>query len=182
MPVTVTKSNATVPTIPNDEYDVLVDANNYLFSVYQNLPFSIDLTFAMTEEVANVTTNVAIVSVNSSFSTYSNVTFTVANTDPFAYKVTVSGNLTDVIGGESYALLLEDSRVINAPPSNLPDYLAVVGWNLPGSFSTPVLINTYSFAVTGNTVNTETVTMSQYVYWNFDVGVVDFRDAIAEGI
>ena len=181
MPVTIVKSNATVPTIPNDNYDVLPSANAFLFSVYQDQPFSMDLTFSLFEGSEEFPVAVPIVSVNSSFSTYSNVTFVVANTDPYAYKITVNGNLANVITGESYNLLLEDGTTANASPSSLPDYVAVVGWNLPIPFSPPVTINNYSFVVTGNTV-TENVAMSQYVYWSFNSGVVDFRQAIAGGL
>jgi hypothetical protein len=58
--------------------------------------------------------------------------------------------------------------------------LAVVDWNLPTSFSTPVEISTYSFTVNSATTS-ELVTMSQYVYWNFNAGIADFRLAIAGG-
>lgn len=181
MSVTIVKSNATVPTIPTDEYEVLTSPNTFLFSVYQSLPFSIDLTFSLFDGPPEALVPVPIVSVNSSFSTYSNVTFTVANTDPYAYKITVNGNLANVIIGESYTLLLENNTTTNAAPTSLPDYVAVVGWNLPIPFSPPVTINNYSFVITGNTVS-QNVTMSQYVYWNFNTGVVDFRQAIAGGL
>jgi hypothetical protein len=181
MSVVIVKSNATVPTIPNDDYDVLVSSNNYLFSVYQNTPFSVDLTFSLFEGTEEMPIAVPITSVNSTFTTYNSVTFTIANTDPYAYKITVSGNLTDVVSGETYRILLNGGEIVNSSPLSLPSYLAVVGWNLPTSFSPPVTINNYSFVVTGSTI-TENVAMSQYVYWNFNTGVVDFRQAIAGGI
>jgi hypothetical protein len=181
MSVVIVKSNATVPTIPNDDYDVLVSANNYLFSVYQNTPFSMDLTFSLFEGPEEFPVPVPITSVGSSFTTYSSVAFSVANTDPYAYKIIVSGNLTDVVTGETYRVLLDSYQIVNASPTSLPSYLAVVGWNLPTSFSPPVTINNYSFVVTGDTI-TENVAMNQYVYWNFNTGLVDFRQAIAGGI
>ena len=152
----------------------------YLFSVYENLPFSMDLTFSLNEGSEEFPIPVEITSVNASFTTYNTVTFTVANTDPFAYTITVNGNLTGIVGNETYSLLLEDNSIVQASPTSLPQYLAVVDWNLPTSFSTPVEISTYSFTV--NSVSTsEVVTMSQYVYWNFNAGVVAFKIAIAGG-
>jgi hypothetical protein len=180
MPVTVTKSNATVPTIPNDNYDVLLAPGAYLFSVYENLPFSMDLTFFMYEGSEEFPSPVEITSVNASFTTYNTVTFTVANTNPYAYKITVNGNLTGIVGNETYSLLLANNSIVQASPASLPEYLAVVDWNLPTSFSTPVEISTYSFTVNSATTS-ELVTMSQYVYWNFNAGIADFRLAIAGG-
>jgi hypothetical protein len=181
MPVTIVKSNATVPTIPNDNYDVLANTSSYLFSVYQSVPFSMDLTFSLFEGPEEALVPVPITSVNATFTGYSSVTLTVANTDPLAYKIAVSGNLTNVIAGESYALLLEDGRTVNSPVNNLSDYVAVVGWNLPTPFSGPQEISTYAFTVSSNT-SSQPVTMSQYVYWNFNTAVVNFKQAIAGGI
>jgi len=175
MAVTIVKSNATVPTIPNDSYP---GTNSYLFSVYQNVPFSMDLTFSLFDEI-DPPGAIAITSVNSSFSTYSSVTFTVANTDPYAYKITVSGNLNNVITGESYILLLEDNTLLQAPVSNLPDYVAVVEWTLPGVYSQS--ISTYNFVVSDGVSNTN-VNMSQYVYWNYEIGITNFRQDIAGGL
>jgi hypothetical protein len=179
--VTVIKSNETVPTIPNDEYEVVLAPGAYLFSVYENLPFSIDLTFYLYDGTEEFPIPVEITSVNASFTTYNTVTFTVADPDPFAYKITVNGNLTGIVGNETYSLLLANNSIVQASPTSLPDYLAVVGWNLPTSFSTPVEISTYNFTVNSATTS-ELVTMSQYVYWNFNTGIVNFRQAIAGGI
>lgn len=180
MAVTILKSNATVPTIPNDEYDFVVGPSGYLFSVYEDLPFSMDLTFSMYEGPEESPTPVEITSVNASFTTYNTVTFTVANTDPYAYTITVNGNLTGIVGNETYSLLLANNSIVQASPSSLSEYLAVVDWNLPSSFAAPVEISTYSFEV--NSANTtELVTMNQFVYWNSNTSVTNFRDAIAGG-
>jgi hypothetical protein len=182
MAVTVTKSNATVPTIVNDDY-VLLPANNFfLFSVYQGTAFSMDLTFALFEGSEEFPTPAPIASITPSFSTYSSVTFTTIDTDPYAYKIRVQGNLTNVIVGESYDVLQEDRQIVQVPVSELPPkYAAIVEWNLPTFFSAPVTINNYSFAVVGNSMITETVTMSQYVYWNAAGRIAQFEQAVAGG-
>ena len=186
MSVVIVKSNATVPTIVNDDYDELVLTNNYLFSVYQGTPFSIDLTFSLFEGTVEFPVAAPITSITPSFSTYSSITFTTIDTDPYAYTIRVQGNLTNVILNETYDVLLEDNSIVQLPSSELPaKYTAITAWNIPTFFSTPVTISNYSFIVVGESeteeVITDTVTMSQYVYWNADGRIAQFELAVAGG-
>lgn len=186
MAVIVTKSNATVPTITNDDYELLPLINYYMFSVYQGTPFSMDLTFALFEGSEEFPTPAPITSITPSFSTYSSVTFTTLDTSPYAYKIRVQGNLTNVILGETYDVLLEDNSIVQLPSSELPSkYAAITAWNLPTTFSGPVTINNYSFAVVGESVTeapiTDTVVMSQYVYWNAAGRIAQFEAAVSGG-
>ncbi len=183
MGLEVTLSNAVVPVIQNDDYD---GANNELFSVYQNVPFSIDLTFVLTDEGNGNNNNengngnnsiIPITSIVPSFTQYSNVTFTTVNNSQNNYVIRVSGTLADVIPGGQYTVVMGDKSLKTFSPTNLPkDYYEVVEWSLPTYYSKS--INNYSFNVNSNTV---IYNMNQRVYWNLNQEIQRFRQAVAKG-
>jgi hypothetical protein len=180
MIVTIVKSNATVPTIPGD--NIPSPDTLFLYSVYQNVPFSIDLTFSLEDDAdpAN-TVPVNINSVSSSLSDFNSVTFSTIDSDPLAYKIRVSGTITDAIPGEYYNILNKDYQIVQVPASPSPvfDYLGIVRWGLPVLFQT-LISNKYDF-VLNYTGGSETVEMSQYVYWGYDPAITQFKQVVSEG-
>jgi len=179
MPVTIVKSNATVPSISGDAIpspDTL-----YLYSVYQNVAFSVDLTFSL-DDGAEPPLPIAITSITSSLSTYGSVTFTTIDTDPYNYKIRVSGTITNALsGGDYYTILQSINNLVQVPTSGVPavGYLGVVEWYPPTSF-VALISNSYQFTVNHST-GSEVVNMSQYVYWNYDPAIVQFKQVVAQG-
>ena len=180
MEVSIVKSNATVPSIGGD---AIPDPDTYyLYSVYQNVPFSIDLTFSLddTTDPENPIP-VAITSISRSLSTYGSVSFTTISSNPYNYTIRVSGTITNAIPGEYYYILQNDNTVTQISAASAPasGYLAIVRWTLPSVFVT-LMSNSYQFTI--NYVGgSETVNMSQYVYWNYDPAIVQFQQVVAQG-
>ena len=173
MAVTIVKSNQTVPTISNDAYP---GTDTFLFSVLQGTAFSIDVAFTL-DDGAEPPVPVPITSVSASLSGgYTSVSFTTVDTNPLAYKIRVAGTFTNVLPGESYQLLLEDGSLVTVPISGLPSYRSITAWNLPTSLYT--LLSNYSFNINSGV---ETVTMSQYVYWNINSAITAFKAVVAGG-
>lgn len=176
MGVTIVKSNATVPSISGDaipEADAF-----YLYSVYQNVPFSMDLTFSA-DDGQDPPSPIPITSVSSSLSTYGSVSFSTIDTNPYAYKIRVSGTITNAIPGEYYYILQDDNTIAQVSATAVPalGYLAIVRWTLPTSFVT-LMTDNYQFVLNGY----GTVNMSQYVYWNYDPAITQFQQVVAQGI
>jgi hypothetical protein len=174
MAVTITKTSITIPTISNDAYP---GTDDYLFSVVQGTAFSIDVTFALDDGMVPPVP-VPITSVSSSLSGgYTSVSFTVMDTNPLAYRVRVSGTLTNVLTGESYQLLLNDGSLTTVSVSSLPAYRSITAWNLPTELYKS--INNYSFSLNSGA---EVITMNQYVYWAIDPSITAFKAVVAGGI
>lgn len=182
--LTITQSNTTVPSVPNDQYSSLTQPA--LYSVFQTVPFSIDMTLSLNEvQEADPPTDpptpptlvpVPISSVNATFTTYHSVSFTTLDTNPSAYKIRASGTITDTMPGESYDLLFANGTISTVPVTNLPSYRAIVKWNLPSSYS--ALISSYNFNINSGQY---VATANQYVYWDFDTQIAHFKSVVAGG-
>jgi hypothetical protein len=99
------------------------------------------------------------------------------DTNPLAYRVRVSGTLTNVLTGESYQLLLNDGSLTTVSVSSLPAYRSITAWNLPTELYKS--INNYSFSLNSGA---EVITMNQYVYWAIDPSITAFKAVVAGGI
>ena len=179
MIVTIVKSNATVPTIPGD--NIPSPDTFFLYSVYQNVPFSIDLTFSLEDDTdpAN-TVPVNINSISSSLSDFNTVNFSTIDADPLAYKIRVNGAITDAISGEYYNILTNDYQIVQVPASPPSfDYLGIVRWGLPNAFQF-LMTNKYDFVI-NHTGGFENVEMSQYVYWGYDPAITQFKQVVSGG-
>jgi len=181
MKVTIVKSNATVPTIPGDA--IPAPDTYYLYSVYQNQAFSLDLTFTLEDDTDPMSPlPISITSVTSSLSDYITVNFSTIDANPNAYKIRVSGTITNALSGEYYYILNENYEVVQFPASSVPaiDYLGIVEWTLPSSFQT-LISNKYDFTLTYS-AGSELVEMNQYVYWGYDPAIVQFKQVVAGGL
>jgi hypothetical protein len=174
MAVTISLSNLTVPTIPNDLY---APGPLALPSVYQGQAFSMDMTFVLDDDAAPTPAIVPITTLTPSLlGGYATASFTVISTNPSAYVLRVSGTITNALPGESYQLLLEDGSLTTVAVSSVPAYRAITAWNLPTIKSDfPI---TYRFVLNG----TVTVQPVQYVYWNLPVALTAFKSIVSGGI
>lgn len=172
--ISIVKSNQTVPSIPNDQY---AGEDNYLFSVYQNQSFSIDVTFsAAGGEIYSVTSSLG--------GGYTSVNFTTISSSATNYTIRVSGTLTNALNTtETFQFVLNDGSLTTVPLNSIPTlYKSISRWNVPPLFYN--LLTNYNFNITGIDGDgsfSESVQMSQYVYWGFQPSLVIFRSAVSGG-
>lgn len=183
------------PSIGGDLYSG--DANTALYSVIQGRPFTIDVILTLQqefttpgEEGGEPTTNyvnVNITEVTSTLNDYGTVTFTTIDDDPEAFKIRVAGTLTGVIPGGTYDLVLPASPPGSNvfPTTTVSDvakpgtYLAIYRW-IPTFIYWQLLPDNYEFVVNPDAEN-QTKTMAQYVYWDWNQALQQFREVVAEG-
>lgn len=184
----ILKTAIDIPTISGDSYpDDPIEANTYMFSAQLEESFITDLTFKLyiidNSGEAPVEVPEAITAVNITTPGFTGVTYTVADTNPFAYKVRVSGVLSVDLGG-SYSFVLKTNDDTNPFPtaddipitSPVPDYLAVFKFVPPNIFEKfEDDIYQISVAPAGSAL------LSQYIYWNWTKGIQNFRNLVASG-
>lgn len=200
--VEITKTAVTIPNPAGDLYPD-EDPDVFLFSAIQDQEFIIDLLiklYEVTEEAGEggpitISTQLEVDDVICELdSQYSSANFVVTDSDPLNYTVRLTGTLVDVIGGETYTVVLPTNDptqgfpiVTTAPGASPNNYLAIISWTLPGIFSggSPrsyeLLTDVYSFTVNPSGEN-QVFTMSQYVYWEYTNSIQRFRTKVDGGI
>lgn len=184
-----------VPSIAGDLYTG--NSNTALFSINQGQSFIIDVVLTFQEETTTTPegggepttafTNIDITEVISTLEGgYGSPTFTVLDTDPIAYKIRITGPVTQVIAGGTYNVVLPaQPGSNNFPTAIVPDnakpdsFLAIYGWS-PTQVYWQLLPNNYKFIVNPEVEN-EIKTMSQYVYWSWNIALQQFKDIVSEG-
>jgi hypothetical protein len=172
--INIVKSNQTVPSISNDQY---AGEDNYLFSVYQSQPFSIDVTFSAPDgEITSVTPSLG--------GGYLSVGFTTISSSVTNYTIRVSGTLTNALNAtETFQFVLNDGSLTTVPLDSIPTlYKSISRWNVPPVFYN--LLTNYNFNIIGTDGDgsfSESVQMSQYVYWVFQPSLTTFRAAVNGG-
>lgn len=193
--VEVTKTAVVIPSpggdlYPNEDPDV------FMFSAIQGTQFIIDVAFKLFETtevsdesgISTVTTPVNIININSSFdSQYSSVTFQVIDSDPLNYTIRVTGNIVDVILGETYTFVLPTNDPTQGFPisttsvTSVPTgYLAIISWVLPSVFWV-LLSDVYTFTINPSGENID-YNMSQYVYWDRTLAITNFGNIVTQGV
>lgn len=183
------KTAINVPTISGDLFpDDPMEANNYMFSAQLGVPYIVDLTFSLylLEESgeAIVETPEPITSVSVTVPGYTGVTFTVTDTNPYAYKVRTSGVPNVDLGNGSYSFVLrtnDDTKPFptanNVPiTAPTPDFLALFKF-VPPTYFWKLEENIYQ--VTASPAGSKT--LSQYVYWDWVTGIQNFKNLVNSG-
>jgi hypothetical protein len=185
----ILKNAIDVPIISGDSYpDDPVEANTYMFSAQLEEPFITDLTFKLyiidNSGEAPIEVQEAITSVSITTPGFTGVTYTVTDTDPFAYKIRVSGiPNTDLGGSYSFVLGTDDDTKPFPTANNIPitsplpdDYLAVF------KFVPPTLFEKYEDDIYQISVTPAgSALLSQYIYWNWTKGIQNFKNLVASG-
>jgi hypothetical protein len=183
----VTKTAVTIPTIPGDLYPE--EPNLYLYSCTQGKAFTIDLTFSLFDEDGETSTQIPISSISSSLTGYTGVTFTTQSSSPTAYVIRVSGTLSSIIADESYTFVLPTNDPTQGFPistvssvDDAPTNLAIVRWNTPAlTYVWRNLVGVYNFTASGSGGASASLAMSQYVYWDWEKALNDFKILVANG-
>lgn len=94
----------------------------------------------------------------------------------------LSGTATNVFAGSNFRLLMNDGSIQTS--SELGNYKAVIGWSPP---SIRIKNVSHEFQIRVKKTNpienyVKPVTITQDIYWRYQLGVQAFRDAVAGGV
>ena len=191
MTVRVTQSNATGFEAVNGDplaavaEDGATGFTNYLPTVYEGAPFSVDLNFegayadagGLTFTYQNAISVTALSDVSAM-----GLTITALNSN----SLRVSGSQNNAFPGTFYQFLMADYSIKVLPPSTTEKYLSLVQYHMPPITS---ILKEIQFRVTippdpllGGTNITETVTMNQWVMWRYASAKAAVLSAVAGGL
>lgn len=192
-------------TIPSPAGDLYADQDPdlFLFSAIQDQEFVIDLViklYEVSEQTGEggpvtVTTQLEVDDVVCELANqYSSVSFQVTDSDPLNYTVRLTGTLVNIIGGETYTVVLPTNDptqgfpiVTTSPGASPNNYLAIIAWALPtilsggSARSYELLTDAYTFTINPDTEN-QVYTMSQYVYWDYTTSIQRFITKVEGGV
>lgn len=196
----VTQTAVNVPYIDGDNRPTDDTGNTVLYSIYTAVPFTIDLQFTLYAiDDANQLnkTPLQIGTLNYELlGGYDGVTFTLLDTLPAENpRIRISGSLTggSVNISETYRFVLDEENYpeITVTPQQVPNnFLAIVEWIAPSIPNGYFLISpnqqTGEYLFTANsysnpTVEKDTLSMTQYVYWNFNPALAAFKQLVSQG-
>ena len=182
----VSQTPITVPGINGDEKPDADDS--YLSSVYAKTYFEIDLVFTLksfddfSPEIPPVFLTLSVLNCTLA-SPYYGVSFTVLN-PPEAHqkKIRVSGSVQGGTAGagELYQFILDEegySAITYAPEQKPNNFLAITRWHIP-AVTKELLSLKYIFNADGLV----SLSMNQYVYWNWIPALAAFEQIVEQGI
>ena len=182
----VSQTPITVPGIIGDEKPDADDS--YLSSVYAKTYFEIDLVFTLkssndlSPEIPPAIVTLSVLNCELA-SPYYGVSFTVL-TPPEAHqkKIRVSGSVQGgtVGAGELYQFVLDEEgypAITYAPEQKPNNFLAITRWYLP-SVTKTLLSLKYIF----NAGGLVSLSMNQYIYWNWSPALTAFDQILEQGI
>jgi hypothetical protein len=163
----------------NDAEDLTAD----LEDIYENVPVSFTLTYQyyIPPEIpegpnVDVDTSVDLIS-------YTNTEQSFSAEKVSSQVIRVSGTPRNIFTDGFYTVLLRDRTIQNVSIDYPDGYLAIVGWSIP-----TVKIKEIQHSITANVTNLETMaietnekTIAQDVYWEAEIAVAAFRDALDKG-
>lgn len=88
--------------------------------------------------------------------------------------------------GEYYEFKMRDKTVIQLPPDNDQDWLAVTKWNTPPRPWYRIATYTFTVTYTGTVETlpvsgTDTFEVTQYIYWHWEPSLAKLKQLAAEG-
>lgn len=180
----VTKTATNVPTIAGN---LIPDGEiGYLPSAVAGAPYVMDLVFRLYEVIDEFTqTQVPITAFSSNTPDRTGVTFTVTDSNTMAYGVRISGTLNVPLFNSTYDIVIPTAtgsalQTGVSTSGTLPSYLAIVKWSPPTVFWS-LLSDPYVFVANDNQVSEATLTLDQYLYWNWTGGLSKFKTDLQAG-
>ena len=185
MTIRITKSNQSgFSSVPGDETNEVVDLNNYLPTVFEETSFSIDLTFdGKYSDGIGGFTYLPATNNTSSFDwaaiglTYTKISASVAR---------ISGLVTSPFTDQYYRFVLPDLSLQVLPKDTTEEFFSLEKYHMPSPVS---IMKTYTIAVTipadpilGGSGTTETISLYQWVHWNYSTAVAAIASARARGL
>ena len=159
--------------------------SNFIPTVYEAATFSIDLQFqgsyasaaeppVITLENATAVTLTTNLAINGLVATKPNV-----------YTYRISGAYANAFTNSYYQFIMQDYSLKVLPPTTTEDWIALIRYQMPSPTS---IQKDILFTVTippdpllGGAPTTETVTMSQWVFWNFASARASVINLVSEG-
>lgn len=173
----------TVPTIPDDLFPNS-SPNTFVYSGYQGMPYDAILTFRMFDDSGEVPVDVNIASMSYSTNGVYGMTLSVANSNPLAYKIRVTGSPSANLDSGTFSLVLPTDDETKPFPtitvqstSTLPTYLALYDW-VPPQVSYVLVEDAYRFKAN----DIYELNLSQYLFWSWENGLILFRQTIDNGV
>lgn len=169
--------------VPGDNYNSIgiLDRSFYLDSAYQGSTISVNLGFTVQEPgLLNSIETFPVISVTPTFTNINGLVPTILSSS----SVRISGTIINVFGDEYYNFLMRTLQTRTLPAINSEDYLALIEYHPP---ATKEVLRNYGFTVVygpGSALSpggSLTVTMSQYIYWNYYVSLNTFQTTLATG-
>lgn len=180
----VTKTANTVPTIAGD---LIPDGEvGYMPSAVAGSPYVVDLVFRLYESISEESSiQVPITTFSSNTPGRTGVTFTVTSSNSMAYGVRASGTFDDPLFNSTYDIVVSSANgfAVQSGVSSggsLPPYLAIVRWAPPSIFWS-LLLDPYVFVANDGDVSEASLTLDQYLYWNWTGGLNKFRSDLQAG-
>ena len=185
MTIRVTKSNESgFATPPGDEYAGVdpLQLQYYLQSAYEGSAFSVDLTLegAYTDPATELVTYQPATNVTFATQT-SGITLTKLN----ANTVRVTGPYANPFPNTFYRFKMADYSVKILPSNTTEKWLGLVEYFPP---SPTFIEKTFDLTVTipadpllGGSATTETLTMHQWIYWNYAAARSAIVNLVAQG-
>jgi hypothetical protein len=164
-------------SIPGDAFLELTPEElvNIIPSVYQGIAVAFDITFSYSSTVPENVGSVTSVTVGN-VSSATGFTFT----EPNATTVHVEGTIFGKFD-ESHTFLLRDLTEATLPVDTLADWIALVKWQ-PASYNEELMNMMFTVSFTENSIPMSTVvTVGQYVYWNYEIALQQFKQLVTEG-
>lgn len=180
MGLIITKSPvSSFPTITGDLYEELTEEEkeSYIFSVYENDEFEIDISFSYIDDEFMTPLSVISSTCNTDLSEFG-VTITKINDETFKVK----GAYSNVITGEYYKFVMRNGEIKELDPNTSEDYRAVIEYSMPSVvYDTKTIDWTLRFgllpAPPGSGLEVS-VTMTQYIYWAFSSAAQTLTDLV----
>jgi len=196
----IAQTPVNVPYIDGDNRPTDDTGNTVLYSVYASTSFTIDLQFTLYQiDEANPLSKTAVQIGELDYGLtggYTGIAFTLLDSLPAENpRIRVSGSIS---GGsinivENYRFVLDQETYpqVTTTSNQIPNnFLAIVQWYPPfipnGYFLISPNQSTGGYNFTAKSTinpsqNNDTVTMTQYVYWNYNPSITAFKQLVAQG-
>jgi hypothetical protein len=193
MAIKITQSNASgFSTVPGDELNFLIDGETgivpqtYLPTVYEAIPFSIDLYFQGKYADPLDPLVFTYLDATNNASTYDWASLGLTYTKLTASTCRISGSHLNPFPNQFYRFVLPDMSLEVLPPNTTTPFYSLEKYQMPSPVS---VMKSMTINVTippdpliGGPATTETITMDQWVHWSYSSAVAAIAAARSRGL
>lgn len=193
MAIKITQSNASgFGTVAGDELNYLIDGetgivpDTYIPTVYEAIPFSIDLTFQGKYPSLEDPLVFTYADATNNSSTYDWAALGLTYTKISASTCRISGSHQNPFPDQFYRFVLPDLSLAVLPGNTTTEFYSIEKYQMPSPVS---VMKSMTISVTippdpllGTGGGVQTITMDQWVHWSYQSAVAAIAAARARGI
>jgi len=193
MAIKITQSNASgFGTVAGDELNYLIDGetgivpDTYIPTVYEAIPFSIDLTFQGKYPSLEDPLVFTYADATNNSSTYDWAALGLTYTKISASTCRISGSHQNPFPDQFYRFVLPDLSLAVLPGNTTTEFYSIEKYQMPSPVS---VMKSMTISVTippdpllGTGGGVQTITMDQWVHWSYQSAVAAIASARARGI